>query len=113
VEDRRGRKRVESIKFLREEKEKPKAEDAEFDAMVRTRVEGVRAEVAKGEVRVSSRRSAGRSAGKGKSEDRMIESLRDIQSTLRSKLQVIQQEGELAASTLPPPRRRNNDEIIK
>lgn len=104
VEDRKGRKRIETIKFLKEEKERPKAEDGEFDAMVRARVEGVRAEV-----RVSSRKSAGRSASKGKSEDRMIESLKDIQSTLRSKLQVIQQEGELAASTLPPPRRRNND----
>lgn len=49
----------------------------------------------------------------------MIESLRDIQSTLRSKLQVIQQEGDLASSTALaatapiPARRRNNEEIIK
>lgn len=69
--------------------------------------------MAKGEIKITPRRSAGKSAGKGKSEDKMIESLRDIQSTLRSKLQVIQQEGDMAASTLPPHRRRNNDEIIK
>jgi hypothetical protein len=75
--------------------------------MVRARVEGERT------VKTPIRRSAGRSAGKVKSEDRMMESLRDIQSTLRSKLQVIQQEGDLAASALQPVRRRNNDEIIK
>lgn len=46
----------------------------------------------------------------------MIESLRDIQSTLRSKLQVIQQEGDLVSSSLTPSnpvRRRNNEDIIK
>ena len=55
-----------------------------------------------------------------KSEDKMIESLRDIQSTLRSKLNVIQQEDKVDPATnsalLSTGQRfnkRSNEEIVK
>ena len=55
-----------------------------------------------------------------KSEDKMIESLRDIQSTLRNKLQVIQQEDKpennansQLLSTQQRFNRKTNEEIVK
>lgn len=65
--------------------------DVEFEAMVKEKLLAERSKPRKLESRSKSSRRLS-----NKKEDKMIESLKDIQSTLRSKLQGIQQEEKVA-----------------
>ena len=111
-EDRRGqKKRIEGLKKARQEHS-----DVEFESLVKMRLDAEKTE-RKEKSKTPMKRSASHF---NKSEDKMIESLRDIQTTLRSKLTVIQKEDKVEHPTSSAMmasgqkfNKRNNDDIVK